>query len=347
LPPDKAKAPARSVRINLVDPITRKALNLQDPFKDRLLRLNRWERFLLSLQTVFVTLPKNIYQGLKGDPNYSFADFLTVSKAPYYLGGAFLAASFAAGRAQLNFIRQSIGVALYFLGVAGANHLIDTLYKSRSGVDLNMRYYKASTGDIEKVLSSADFPRLDLLEDEDYERMAQKMKIPEGIADRKKEVQEQLRQIISTARADKLILGNLLAAFGAGYLAQTDAWARLQGPFDGTWRALSEGNLLTRLKNASLSVWGHAERGIQEQLIGFAGEQTHRQRVGFLGGIAALSLLTMTHIWWSTRKKHYEVALPSIAPTVEPNQKPVSFGGTSGTTPFSQALATLESGAKA
>jgi hypothetical protein len=314
LPKPAASSPRRMhwAPLNLVDPITRKKLNLMDPFKDRLLRLNAWDRFLLETRNIFVTLPKNIYQGLKGDPNYSFADFLNISRAPYYLGGAFLAASFAAGRAKLNFTRQSLAVGLYFSALALSNRLIEKMYKFRTGADLNLRYYKTSTGDIEKALSSADFPRFDLLEDSDYERMAKKMKIPDNIADRKREVNEQLRQIISTARADKLILGNMLAAFGAGYLAQTDAWFRLAGPKQGTWLAMSQGSLPARIKNTALSLWGHAERGVQEQVIGYSGELGAKQRIGFLGVVGGLSLLTLGHVWWTTRKKSYEVALPEM-----------------------------------
>lgn len=310
----------RNAPLNLVDPITRGKLKLRDPFKDKLLRLNTLERVQLSLRNAFVTLPHNIYQGLRGDSDYTFSDFLNVSKIPYYLGGAFLTASFAAGRAKADVVRQGMGVGMYYLGLMGANRLIDGLYKFRTGADLNWRYQKPN-GDIEKALASADFPRVDLLEDSDYERMAKKMGIPNDIADQKQEVNDQLRKVISTSRADKLILGNLLAAFAAGYLARSDAWARFLGPYKGTKAAMMEGNVIERVKNTALSLWGHAERGVQEQVTGFTGELTRKQRLGFLGGIGTLTALILGHVWLTTRKDHYERAMPIMRNEIETHEQ--------------------------
>lgn len=317
----------KSAPVNLVDPITSKRLNLDSPFKDRILQLNGRQKLKLALHNTFVTIPSAVYHGLRGDSSYSFSNFLNIAHIPYYLGGAFLAASFAAGRDRVNFVRQAIGVGLYYLGVAGANHGINALYKHKNGIDLDLRYRK-SNGDIEKVFASADFPRFDLLSEEDYQRMARKMGVPDNVADPRHEVQENARRIISTSRADKLILGNLLAAVGAGYLARTNAWARLlgnQGVLKAIWTDPAGGNLLNRAANGVLAMVGLVERGIQEKITGYAGETNPLLRKSVLGAVALGAGYTVWHSLNALhRRRDYEspLAMNMCPSMVQPEPTP-------------------------
>lgn len=197
-----------------------------------------------NLHTAFVTLPKALVAGLRGSEDYTFSDFMLLGRVPYYLGGLvltslFVAASPAPAPGKLNALKQGLGALFYYTGVKTANGLVNSLYKWRYGVDLGQKY-KSANGRIEEVFASHDFVRIDLLNDDQYETMRQKMDIPSDINDPKGAVQEQLRRIVSASRATKLIVGNLLAVIGAGYLARTDAWAHLLGVPDALKRVFAD-----------------------------------------------------------------------------------------------------------
>jgi hypothetical protein len=271
-----------------------------------LLPLNRFERVKLGLKNTFVTIPSNIYDGLRGDKTASFTDFLNIAKVPYYLGGPILALSFLAGKDKLSFARQGAGVGLYYAGVMVANAAINTLYRWRSGMDLNLRY-RRSNGDIEKVFASAEFPRFDLLTDKEYGRMFRKMGVPQEVADPKKETNDQAKRIISTSRADKLILGNLIAALGAGYLARSDKFAHLLGGYGAEKTALTEGSLLKRPVNVARVFGGRLAEAFKDAAVDTRGK-------GLLGGMALATMALLAHCWFATRNNIYE---PSFAPSPE------------------------------
>lgn len=285
----------------LVDPITRKKYDLDTPFTDRLLNLTPAQEIKLSFQHAFVTLPKTIMQGLKGDSRFTFSDFLDVANIPYFAGGAFLALSFRAGGDRVNFLRQGLGVGMYFLGIMGANKLINRFYKSISGVDLEQKYRKPN-GDIEKVFASVDFPRMDLLPEAMYNYLARKMGIPTNVADPKREVNDQVRQIISAARADKIILGNIAAMAGAAYFARSDMWARLldnNKPLKAIWQRNDpqQGDFMNRLIKTNSFIWGKTEPAIKDTLHGAANETNPWLRRSLLGTIAASTGLILWHSW--------------------------------------------------
>ncbi len=314
--------------VNLVDPITSKKLKLYSPFNDRLLRLTPWQTFKLNLKNTFVTLPKTVYQGLRGDANFSFADLLNVSSIPYYLGGACLAASFAAGRDRVNFIRQAVGVGLYYLGVTAGNTAIDKTVKWRTGLDLNQRYRK-SNGDIEKVSASVDWARFDLWSEQDYHHIAQKLGIPTSVADPKREVQEEVRRIISTARTDKLILGNLLAAVGAGYIARSDVWARLLGSgkdLKTAWKHPVGTGFTNRFVTVFDTLRGLLEPLKQEKLTGYVNETRPWLRKSVMGlalGSAGLILLHCLGINRQLKKRNYESPLTTaLGAEINPQRHP-------------------------
>lgn len=312
-----ARTPLSPPPLNLVDPITSKHLHLDSPFQDKLYDPKGWQGIKQALKENFIETPRAVVNGLKGDSSYTFTDFLTITKIPYYLGGAILALSFRAGRDKVNFVRQGIGVGLYYLGIIAANKAIDAIYKMRYGIDLGMKYKKPN-GDIEKVFASADFPRLDLLTPQHYQMMRGKMGIPENIADPKAETNEEIKRIISVSRADKLILGNILAALGAGYLARSNGWARLlgkQGTFRKIWSDPLQGGVINKLANTATALKGILIQGFREKITGLPGESAPWLRKSVLGGVLALSGLVLTHAWFTRRPgQKYESAMlmPSL-----------------------------------
>lgn len=311
----------------LLDPIRRQEYKIPTPYDDKLLRLTAKEKLALDVKNAFVGLPNTIYQGLRGDGHFTFSDYLSVTSIPYYVGGAVLAASAAAGRDKLNMSRQGVGVLLYYLGVALANKSINAFYKYKTGVDLDLRYQKAN-GDIEKVYASTDFPRFDLLEKPDRQVMIRKMHIPDNVADPKREVNDEARTIISASRADKLILGNLLAAFAAGYIARSDAWARLPDGLKSIrqiWSLKNKdgGGILARTARTGSAISGTVGPALKEVLHGYPGENPLWRR-GLLGSIGVVTGLIFLHSWQAAtrnRSRVYESPfISNLSPALSPEQ---------------------------
>src|SRR5687767_12443435 len=123
-----------------LDPVTRKALHLLPDAHEQVLRLNAAQRLSIDLQNTFIKTPRQVVHGLRGDEESTGAHLLNIATIPYYLGGAFLAGSFAAGGNRRAFVQQSVGVALYYMGISAANASINGLCKATSGVDLDLRY---------------------------------------------------------------------------------------------------------------------------------------------------------------------------------------------------------------
>lgn len=277
-----------------LDPVTRKALHLLPDAHEQILRLNAAQRMSLDLQNTFINTPKQVIHGLRGDQESTGAHLLNIATIPYYLGGAFLAGSFAAGGNRRAFVQQSVGVALYYMGISVANASINGLCKATSGVDLDLRYRRPD-GEIQKVYDSLDFSRSDLLEQSDYDKMARKMGIPGDIADPKQEIRQRGRQIASDAKTDKLVLGNLLAAIGAGWIARHVPWSRLM-PQDigkeirGIWKhQATPMNQKFRQIGHVFKETGHLMW--TEAISGAPGERDPKLRKGVLGGMTALSSL--------------------------------------------------------
>jgi hypothetical protein len=313
----------------LVDPITRKRYKIPNPYSDVALYPGPIGKLGLDFQQTFVDFPKTIAQGLRGDSHFTFSDSLQVSSIPYYLGGMFLVGSFLAGGDKLNSARQGVGVALYYLGISAANQAINAFYKWHTGVDLGMRYRK-SNGDIENVFASVDFPRLDLLSEDDYKRMIQKMRIPSNIADPKREVNDQTREVISASRTDKLILGNLLAAIGAGYIARNDAWARIltdNGALKATWNWKDKlaGSFLQRLRTTGSILSAKVGPGFKEALLGSPNEANPWLRRGVFGSMLLLPSLIFLHAWRTLDRsqRHYESPfIANLSPELAPEASP-------------------------
>lgn len=304
---------------NLIDPITAKERNIHHVPVDKLLDYNQLDHLSHDLKTLFVTLPKTVVKGLKGDPSFSFSDFMLISKIPYYMGGAVLAYSFLAGRDKPSFVRQGVGVMLYYAGVTLANRLVDFIYKQRYGVDLNQKYRRAD-GRVEKVFASADFARFDLLTPKHYQEMQEKMGIPPTVADRDQACREQLFRLISSSRAIKLVLGNVLAAIGAGYLARTDLWSRLLGREStlGTiWRDPAGGGVLNRLNDTWVALKSFVGPALKEKIQGVPGEASPWLRKVTLGSLLGIGALCVYESLNGVKSKRFESSPITLIPRGE------------------------------
>jgi len=198
----------------------------------------------------------------------------------------------------------------------------------KTGVDLGLKYRKPN-GDIEPVLASTNFPRTDLLTDKMYEKIERKTGIPSNVADPKREVNDQIHQITSAARADKLILGNLFAAVFAGYVARNAQWGRLlpaNSPLKAIWKRNDEqqGNLYNRLKNTKTFAWGKVEPAISD-LWGKAGEKNPWVRRSVMGSLALGTGAVLWHSWNTVTRKERPYQSPflsNLSPELAPEMSP-------------------------
>jgi hypothetical protein len=310
---------------NLIDPITAKERNVHHVPVDKILDYSTLDHIAHNLKTIFYTLPKTVFKGLRGDPDFTFSDFMLVSQIPYYAGGAFLAYSFLAGRDKPSFARQGVGVGLYYLGNLAANGLINKIYKYRYGVDLTQKYKRAD-GRIEKVFASADFARFDLLTKKQYAEMQRKMKIPSHVADSDQACREQLYGVISSSRAIKLLLGNALAAVGAGYIARSIHWSKLLGSkllgsepiLSRIWRDPLGGSFFNRLATSWTAFKSNIMPALEERILGIgpsAPSATLRKSV--LGGLLLVGAFCLYNSWNVIKPKRYESSPYTLLPRGE------------------------------
>lgn len=301
---------------NLIDPITAKERNIHHVPVDKVLEYNTLDNVAYSLKTLFVTLPKTVMKGLRGDSDFSFSDFMMLSQIPYYLGGLCLTGSFLAGKDKFNAVKQGVGVGLYYLGVMSANKLINVIYQKRYGVDLDLKYRRAD-GRVEKVFASVDFPRFDLLTPKQYREMQDRMGIPTTVADRDQACREQLFRVIGSSRTMKLLLGNVLAAVGAGFIARSDAWGRLlgnQGTFRKIWTDPLAGGLINRLANSFEALKSLVRPAVLEKTIGAAHETAPWLRRLTWGSVAAIVGLCLLESMNVIKAQRYESSPVTLLP---------------------------------
>lgn len=191
--------------------------------KDEILDLSFMQKIGTKIKNLVFLFPKTVLRGLKGADDFTFADTMMMAQFPYYVGGVVLTLSHLIPGNRKEGFRQAVAVGLYMGGILATHLIINGLYRLKYGVDLSMKY-RTKGGQIEDVYASVDFPRFDLLTPEHYHKIANKLGIPEHISDRDGAVREQLRYIITTSRTMKLIIGNLVSAIGAGWLARTVKW---------------------------------------------------------------------------------------------------------------------------
>ena len=312
-----------------IDPIARKEFKIQSPFTDNLLQPTWKQQLTMPLRHLFVTLPKTIGQGLRGDNSFTFSDFLDVAKIPYYAGGTCLAMLFAAGGDRFTATKQGLGVGLYYLGVMAANTGINKFYQWKTGVDLGLQYQKAN-GDIENVLASVDFPRTDLLTEKQKAKIARKTGVPSNVADPEREINDKIRHIISAARADQLLVGNLLAAVGAGYIARSNLWGRLLDS-NAALRAIWRNNdrqptgLFNRLGKTVDFAWGKVKDGLRETFHGPPHEKNPWFRRSVLGLVVGGIGTILWHSWKAANpepRQYFSPAGNNLSPQLSPLLSP-------------------------
>jgi hypothetical protein len=219
-----------------------------------------------------------------------------------------LVSSYAAGGNKREAIRQGAAVAMYLLGAGATTKLIDSIYKHRWGLDLS-RKYRSKFGKIEPMYASVDFARFDLLSDQDYDRLAHKMGIPERVHNREGAVQEQIKYAISRSRTTKILLGTLLSAVGAGYMARTDAWLSLPDKLASLkplWKSetLGMGAKLGR----SIRTIGHALKTPLAERLNLRGASGWRKMV-VIGGLGALAAGVLYSLGWGIKRKEYDTTI--------------------------------------
>ncbi len=254
---------------------------------DVLLDYSIFDKVAHRLKTTFVTLPKSVWKGLIGSKDFTFADAMLVAKVPYYLGGLGLTLSPFIGGNKGEGIRQGAAVLLYLLGAMGTNGVINGLYKWRYGIDLTMMY-RSKNGPTEYVFASSNFPRFDLLQNKHYRALAEKMGIPFHIQDPQDAVRDQLRYAIVTSRTLKLIVGNIISAIGAGYLAKSDRWADVPKAFPvirQIWQNRGLG-VWGKLSNSAATL-GEAFRAVLIERLNVASAPLWRKVVVY-GGLASI-----------------------------------------------------------
>ncbi|MDX2084376.1 MAG: hypothetical protein SFZ03_03190 [Candidatus Melainabacteria bacterium] len=228
-----------------MDPYTAESKGIHLFKVDQPLNYNALDRLLLVFRQAGNAL-KRTGQGLRGDSTQTFSDFMLEGRVPYYAGGVALLSSFllGSGKPNLHFKKMGAAVGLYYLGVGASNALVNGLYKLRYGLDLDM-LYRSKDGRFERMFSSTDFPRFDLIPKPLYKLLAKRLNIPDGVADPDGAVRENLRKMIGESRLVKMVFSSLAAAVGAGFLARSDAWGEVFGRH---WRDIltGPGNVLQK-----------------------------------------------------------------------------------------------------
>ncbi len=196
-------------------------------------------------------LPKYVINGLKGDKNANFFDFLKLGDIPYWIGGPILIGVFkAGGKDALKITKQkAAGVMLYYVAAIAAKALIDIPVKIFKGINLNRKYKDVVPLKIEKnnkgptdkieyhgVYESIDFTRWDLLENhssgvaanpmlinENYDKLAQKLGIDKKLNDSDSVVKPYIKKIIAASNAWKSVLIVPLAGLAIG-LSDYSGW---------------------------------------------------------------------------------------------------------------------------
>jgi hypothetical protein len=193
---------------------------------ERLIHLNSLEKIGLGLHQTFVELPKSLAKGFWGDSRYRFDDFLRLGQIPYVLGGATLAGIFALGGHKPTIARQFAAIGLYYGGQLAGRLGVNAVVKGYTGIDPDLRY-TAADGQIKRVFTDPTFSRYDLLPKEYYEAKAPRLGIPSTVADPEGEVKNTIANMLPKIRLSKALIGNALAAVGAGLIARSDVWLKL------------------------------------------------------------------------------------------------------------------------
>lgn len=213
--------------------------------------------------------PGYAYNGMKGDPDFNFFEYLRVAKIPYYIGGLTLAAVVLGGRNKQNthtlkqnrntFKTVLAGVLLYYIGREMANFVIDAPVKLFRGLDLNHPYKNVTAlreGNPmnlpnnkkkcnQKVFESVEFTRWDLLYKHDvgmptnkeFDRLAKKFGAKRYDVDSDSKVKGKIKELIIMANSWKYMLTVPFVTLGLG-LANQEAFSKLD--LKGLWNSCTD-----------------------------------------------------------------------------------------------------------
>jgi hypothetical protein len=235
-----------------------KVLNLKkdetkEELKSRMLANDPITKFKVNMKKIG-KLPEYVHRGLKGDPDSNFYEALNIANIPYYVGGPMLVGTFAAGKtlfnkqsamfADMKTRQMAVGVALYYLGVALAQKVVDLPVRLFRGIDLDHPYenvvpgrVKSATGhydkkvELHKVPESVDFTRWDLMYgdestkngkivNEKFDKLAAKFGVDKNLADSDTTLKGKIKALIVSATACKYMLAAPFVALGISLSVQ-------------------------------------------------------------------------------------------------------------------------------
>ena len=208
-------------------------------------------------------LPKYASEGLKGNEDANFFEFLQLGKIPYWVGGLVLVGCFGAGgKASIPLAKQkAAGVLFYYIAAMAAKALIDKPVKFFKGVDLNRKYDDTVSlkqrdekggslkkSELHNLYESIDFTRWDLLYkneeahasanpdtvNEEYNDILLKMGLDKNLNDPDSTVKPYVSKIIVASRAWKSLLTVPLAGLAIG-LSTWDGWKHWGEGFSNNW----------------------------------------------------------------------------------------------------------------
>jgi hypothetical protein len=308
----KTSHTAYGTEVEFIDPMTARKLDTSLLPQDTIVQLTATQRLKNSAHRWLVDVPKAVSDGLKGDSSYNMGDFGLLTQVPYYLGGAFLTLSYAAGKNAPSTWQQALGVLGYYVTFAGARAAVNRLYKARYGIDFDLMY-KTPDNRIENVFGSVSYPRIDLLRPQDYWQMRQKMGIPDDVASPNEAVKHQLPNILSAAWLDRMVLGNVLAAVTTGYLTRVAS-------VKGLPQALK--SLVLALRNPKTAA-GLLSLATLRALLPKGGNQAAKRVAGTLGVGAPLAVVAHT-MHAQTPERYQATGLPTPNMT-RIQQRPLNF----------------------
>lgn len=196
-------------------------------------------------------------KGFNGDVNSNFYEFLALGRVPYLIGsGTFIAlfnamnkhfSSSEAQAARKTGLKFATGVVLYGLIKTLSKDLVSRPVAWATGVDIEQPYINNITpfpkiikgkpekkGDprpfivkenpdtqiqYQKLYESREFPRIDLLKEEDFERIARKNGLGTDLNCAETEVKPLIKNVISTATTAQRVSSFLWAACGVALAA--------------------------------------------------------------------------------------------------------------------------------
>ena len=200
--------------------------------KEQIVRPSPLGRLGYTLQRTFIDIPTSLVRGLRGDSRFKGDDFNRLQTLPFLVCGVVLGSMAAISPHTPSRIRYLAAVGLYYLSWVLSNAGINTWVKHATGMNMGL-LHRAADGKIKPVYGDPVFSRFDLLEDQDYELMAKKMRIPSDIADPEGQIQQNIAHMLPKVRVAKALAGNAFAAVMASIVARNENWLKVFTPLPG------------------------------------------------------------------------------------------------------------------